>query len=261
MIDIEQSLGLWIPSVDGQYINEDWNSINRGFGAQCWDTAANWSKFLNLPVINTGNTGEKSGRWPGWAGNMVDCFPQTPEIAASYELISPDQPGLPGDICVWGDSYWYYPATHVAVLVMDKGGWQLCMSGNSSDPRADNPYPEWTTGPTILQHLPSQGLIGYIRPRSGLTVQSSITPILDIPVTTEDKMLVLATDGKSPQVYAGDGILRRPIWTLDTMNASQWLARNKVLGPFYKDGEVQTIPDLNSIGIDVMALVGKGVNG
>ena len=74
-------------------------------------------------------------------------------------------------------------------------------------------------------------------------------------------MLVLATNGSSPQVWAGNGILRRPVWTLDTMSNTQWLAANKVLGPFYKDGEVQTIPDLNAIGIDVMALVGKGVNG
>ena len=79
--------------------------------------------------------------------------------------------------------------------------------------------------------------------------------------TLGDKMLVLATDGASPQVWVGDGVLRRPVWTLDTMSAAQWLASNKVLGPFYKDGEVQTIPDLNAIGIDVMALAGKGVNG
>jgi len=258
MIDVQQSLGLWIPQVSGQYINEDWNPENKGFGAQCWDLAAHWSRFLSLPVINTGG----AGRWPGWAGNMVDAFPQSPEIAAAYELVAPDQQGLPGDIVVWGDSYWYYPATHVAVLVQDKGGWQLCMSQNSTGSEADNPYPEWSTGPTTLQHLPSQGLLGYIRPRVGtIAPQGAITPVIDIPVTTEDKMLVLATNGSSPQVWAGDGILRRPVWTLDTMNNQQWLAANKVLGPFYKDGEVQTIPDLNSIGIDVMALVGKGVNG
>ena len=74
-------------------------------------------------------------------------------------------------------------------------------------------------------------------------------------------MIVLATNGESPQVWAGDGIWRRPVWTLDTMTSQQWLARNKVLGPFYQDGAVQTIPDLNSIGIDMTALVGKDVNG
>jgi hypothetical protein len=35
---------------------------------------------------------------------------------------------------------------------------------------------DWTTGPTTLQALPKQGLIGYIRPRLGLTVQGTLTP-------------------------------------------------------------------------------------
>lgn len=97
----------------------------------------------------------------------------------------------------------------------------------------------------------------------GLTVQSAtITHPTATPEPNQgDKMLVLATDGSSPQVWAGDGILRRPVWTLDTMTSAQWLATNNVLGPFYKNGEVQTIPDLNAIGIDVMALVGKTVEG
>lgn len=159
---VQDHLGVWIPQVQGRYVNEDWNPSNQGFGAQCWDLAANWSKFLGLPVINTGYT----GRWVGWAGNMVDAYPQTPEIAAAYELIRPDQPGLPGDIVVWGDSFWYYPATHVAVLVADKGLQKLCMSQNSTPSQGDNPYPAWSSGPATLQYLPAQGLIGYLRPRT-----------------------------------------------------------------------------------------------
>ena len=48
---------------------------------------------------------------------MVAAYPQTPEIAAAYELIGPDQPGLPGDIAVWGDSFWYYPASLLWCMV------------------------------------------------------------------------------------------------------------------------------------------------
>lgn len=176
MTTIEQSLGSWFPQVQGKYINEDWNAQNQGFGAQCWDLAANWSKFLGLPVINTGG----AGRWPGWAGNMVDAFPQTTAIAAAYELIGPDQTMQAGDICVWGDSYWYYPATHVAVGFRETGGMLLCASQNSTTSQAGNPYPEWTTGPTTLQHLPKQGLIGLIRPRLGsITLQGDI----NVPAT------------------------------------------------------------------------------
>jgi hypothetical protein len=166
LAELQDSLDLWITQVQGRYINEDWEPVTEGYGAQCWDLAANWSKWLGLPVINTGG----GGRWPGWAGNMVDSFPQSPEVDAAYQLISPDQDGLPADIPVWGDTYWWYPKTHVAVLVRDPGsGWLTCMSQNSVPSRGDNPYPNWTTGPTTLQDLPKAGLIGFIRPRTGLT--------------------------------------------------------------------------------------------
>ena len=202
MIDAAQSLGLWIPQVTGRYINEDWNPENQGFGAQCWDAAANWSRYLGLPVIST--RGE--GRWPGWAGNMVDAFPQSPEIAAAYELIGPDEPGQPGDIAVWGDGYYYYPKTHVAVLVRDLGAQLLCVSQNSSASLPGNPYPEWTSGPTILQHLPRRGLIGFIRPRpGGLTPQGTTTPLSeedDMPTPEDLWKHKLTLDGK--EFEAGD---------------------------------------------------------
>lgn len=169
---VQDKLGAWIPKVQGQYINEDWNPQNEGFGAQCWDLAANWSKTLGLPVINTGYP----GRWPGWAGNMVGAYPQTSAIQAAYELISPDAAGQPGDIAVWGDSYWYYPATHVAVLIRDAGAQLLCVSQNSSSSRADNPYPLWSSGPATIQYLPRNGLIGFLRPRTSGSINYQSTP-------------------------------------------------------------------------------------
>ncbi|GAA3399423.1 hypothetical protein [Pseudarthrobacter polychromogenes] len=185
---IQDRQGAWIPQVQGRYINMDWNPTNQGFGAQCWDLAAHWSQILGLPVINTGDTGLKRGRWPGWAGNMVDCFPQTPEIAAAYELISSDAAGQLGDIPVWGDSYWYYPATHVAVLVRDSGAQLLCMSQNSTSSRADNPYPQWSSGPATIQYLPRQGLIGFIRPRTtaALNYSGTITPLEALMAKLDD---------------------------------------------------------------------------
>jgi len=188
MIDTVSALNAWIPQVQGQYINEDWNPENQGFGAQCWDLAANWSKSLGLPVINTGYP----GRWPGWAGNMVSAYPQTPEIEAAYELTGPDQPGLPGDIVVWGDSFWYYPATHVAVLVADKGLQKLCMSQNSTPSTGDNPYPVWSSGPATLQYLPAQGLIGYLRPRGGLqNMGAVITELKELDMDADQEKRVI----------------------------------------------------------------------
>jgi len=170
---IQDKLGVWIPQVQGQYINVDWNPTNQGFGAQCWDLAANWSTTLGLPVINTGYP----GRWQGWAGNMVAAYPQTAEIQTAYELLGPDAAGQPGDIAVWGDSYWYYPATHVAVLVRDAGAQLLCVSQNSTSSRADNPYPQWSSGPATIQYLPRTGLIGFLRARTAAaTINYQSTP-------------------------------------------------------------------------------------
>jgi hypothetical protein len=211
MMDIQESLGRWIPQVQGRYIN-----VDAGFGAQCWDLAAHWSMFLGLPVINTGSTATKRGRWPGWAGNMVDVFPQTPAIDAAYELVGPNETGQPGDIAVWGDSYWYYPKTHVAPLVADKGPQLQCMSQNSTPARADNPYPDDSTGPTTIQSLPRQGLIGFIRPRfGGLAAQGTIT--------TEEGFLMALTDQQQKDVYwilctpDGREYLRTQVLKLDTV--------------------------------------------
>lgn len=193
---VQEKISLWIPKVQGQYINEDWNPQNEGFGAQCWDLAANWSKFLGLPVINT----SYPGQWAGWAGNMVAAYPQTPEIAAAYELIAPDQPGLAGDIAVWGDSYQaYYPATHVAVLIRDANLQLLCASQNSTSSRADNPYPKWSSGPATIQYLPRRGLIGFLRPRTSgaINYQGTITtPTEEEDVTTPEQIdrIVTATN-------------------------------------------------------------------
>jgi hypothetical protein len=143
-MDVQQILNDWIPQVQGQYIN-----VDGAYGAQCWDLAANWCTALGLPVINTGG----SGRWPGWAGNMVDAFPQSDAVAAAWELLGPADTGQGGDIAVWGDSYYYYPSTHVAVLVSDKGGNLLCMSQNSTPSVSSNPDPGQSTCPSTLLYL------------------------------------------------------------------------------------------------------------
>ena len=235
-----------------RYIN-----VDGAHGAQCWDLFGHFCDFFGIARVNT-----YGGKWSGWAGALIDQYAVN-GAAANFDLIGPENAAQLADTAVWGDSYAYYPATHVAQVVADAGGLLLCASQNSSASLWDNPYPGESTGPTIIQHLPKQGLIGYLRPRGGLQLSSSV--IATAPAVEdeqgEEKMIVLATDGKSPQVWAGDYILRRPIWTPDTMHAAQWLAENKVLGPLYKNGEVQTIPDLNAIGIDIMALVGKDVSG
>lgn len=189
-MDVQQSLADWIPRVQGQYIDMD-----GAYGAQCWDLAAHWSTTLGLPVVNTGGP----GRWPGWAGNMVDAFPQTDAIAAAYELIGPAGRGQPGDIVVWDNSYYYYPSTHVAVVVRDPGGPLTCMSQNSTPSTSGNPYPGWSTGPTTLQSLPRQGLLGFIRPRTG-----TLAPAGSISASEEDAVALEESDRQKFKDFLDD---------------------------------------------------------
>jgi hypothetical protein len=129
----------------------------------------------------------------------------------------------------------------------------FCAHGDSGLHRSDpGPAFDWARFFAYTQ----EALGGNILVQ-GVTTNTEQTPAPD----GETKMIVLATDGKNPQVWAGDGLIRRPVWSLDTMTAIQWLDKNDVLGPFYKDGAVQTIPDLNAIGIDLTALVGKNEKG
>jgi murein DD-endopeptidase MepM/ murein hydrolase activator NlpD len=195
---------------------------------------------------------------------------------------------LPGDNSDWGyrQRYYLYKTFPGIVTVIQHDGWKgvyahlstndqalagtrvregqvIALSGNTGGVAA-HLHVE-----ALVDDTYAYGIYGRTDPRlyyGGTTIDFAGT-VIEAEAETqpepsqEDTMLVLATNGKDPQVWAGDGLLRRPVWTLDTMSNAQWLAANKVLGPFYKDGEVQTIPDLNAIGIDVMALVGKGVNG
>jgi hypothetical protein len=171
-------------SIAGVLVNK-YVDVDGAAGNQCWDSATYINEvFFGLPRINTFG----AGRWPGWAGNMVDAFPQSAAVAAAYELVAPDKPALPGDTLVWGDSNKeWYPKTHVATCIVDPGnGWPLCLSQNSSMARPDLPgYSADSTGPIIVQSLPKAGLIGIIRPRTAgtINVQSTPTP------TQEDDLM------------------------------------------------------------------------
>lgn len=241
MIDVGTSLSNWIPQVQGRYINED-----GAYGAQCWDLVAKWSQYLGLPIINT----RGAGRWRGWAGNMVEAFPQTPEIAAAYELLSPDNIVIAGDLLVWDDSYkLWFPATHTAVGIEDKlNGWLLCASQNSTAAQGDNPYPDWSTGPTTIQFLPKRGLLGIIRPRTAVQLAGSITAP-STPEEQDTKMLLIAKSIHDDKVWIGDGISRRHIPSPSVLESYQAVAKWGHLNIF-KNGEVQDL-DPEVLGADI----------
>lgn len=157
----------WLTSVLGAYID-----VDRFAGAQCWDLHAHFANFFGLPVINT--TGG-TGKWAGYAGTMYRDYPQTKAIRSSYVQVPPTELARPGDQAIWGDSFWYYPATHVAVVIEDRGyDYIRCASQNSSESRWDNPFPGQSSGPVLDQWLPKQGLLGYLRPVESLVLQGEI---------------------------------------------------------------------------------------
>ena len=175
----------WLTSVLGAYID-----VDRAYGAQCWDLHAHFANFFGLPVVNT--TGG-TGRWAGYAGTMYRDYPQTPAIKASYIQVPPTEAAKPGDQAIWGDSFWYYPATHVAVVIEDRGHEYIrCASQNSSESRWDNPFPGQSSGPVLDQWLPKQGLLGYLRPVESLVLQGQIiTPEEDVMASLEEVRAVV----------------------------------------------------------------------
>ena len=152
--------------------------------------------------------------------------------------------------------YGHLEEVHVAAGDHVSQGQQIGVCGQTGNSRGKHLHFDVVDPALPIDRAPYYGRVDPEPFYLTITPQATFTQQLE-----GDKMIVLATNGVSPQVWAGDGIWRRPVWTLDTMTNQQWLARNKVLGPFYQDGAVQTIPDLNSIGIDMTALVGKDVNG
>jgi len=230
MIDIGTALTIWMPQVQGRYINEDWNPENQGFGAQCWDIPANWSRYLGLPKISTGG----KGRWPGWAGNMADAFPQSPEISAAYDLLPPSTTAQGGDILVWDDGYSaWFPKTHTAVALRDLGAQLLCISQNSTPSQPDNPYPQWTTGPTTIQHLPRRGLLGIIRPRTGTIAVQGTTEQGDTFMALTDKeqkRILDAADRINGRVHDVDVLNAKDGAYMNNMRDAQHAAVMEALG-------------------------------
>jgi hypothetical protein len=131
-----------------------------------------------------------------------------------------------------------------------------------------------STGPHLhFEALPAgfdlnNGMYGRVDPGPYLdqisVTTESVTPATpvtpDTNRTDEDSMKIIATNGSDGKVWIGDYLFRRHIGTMDTKQGIDYLAGIGA-GPLYKNGEIQTVPDLDVIGIDVMALAGKNVNG
>lgn len=180
-----------------------------------------------------------------------------------------------GGLMLWwngGDNAPSFEYGHLSIAFVVPGqkvraGDIIALTGNSGG----------STGPHChVGCLPPQFTLntptyGRVNPRNYMTKHwdgggNIVALSIDITATTiteqdDNEMMVLAKTPDSPQVWLGNGLIRRPVWTMDTKQNLDWLQSRGIIGPIFEDGVIQTIPDLNSIGLDLMALVGKGFEG
>lgn len=163
----------WVNDVAGRYVDDD-----GAHGGQCWDTFADYCRrVLGIAPVNTWG-----GNWSGWAYAIWDQYAVN-GAAGHFDKIPATWPTLPGDIPIWTDTFWQYPASHIAVTHADAGASVLCVSQNSSPAQPWLPgYHPDASGPNTLQYLTKQGLAGYLRrrPTHGLVVAGEIVDQEDI---------------------------------------------------------------------------------
>lgn len=162
-----------------------------------------------------------AGGWRGLTGNS-SVFGTEAEAAGD------------GD---WTDAQrWAYPRINAAYCKLGAFGPEWCCGHNEWAPGRKIDIRDWDM--TAMRAQVAAQLAGKPTPP---------------PVQEDTTMaqLVLATNGKTDEVWIGDGITRRRIGSYDTLLSQQWLAARNVLGPFYAGGAVQTIPDLWALGYPI----------
>jgi GH25 family lysozyme M1 (1,4-beta-N-acetylmuramidase) len=66
----------------------------------------------------------------------------------------------------------------------------------------------------------------------------------------EDKMIMIARRNQEPEIWAGDGVIRRHIPNAKALSDLQWLGNNGYL-TVAKGGEIASVGDLDAIGKDI----------
>lgn len=211
----------WANRVTGKYVD-----IDGAHGGQCWDTFADYCiSVLGVPPINTWG-----GTWSGWAYAIWDQYPVN-GAAQYFDRIPADQPARAGDVAIWTDRHWYYPASHIAVVLADAGQNVYCMSQNSSAPRPWLPgYSEAATGPNERQYLTKQGLAGYLRRKRILPAATPAPKPAPAPkpkewdemATRDDVKAALRDVLKEPAVLdrVALAVLKRPAYLVDPSGKS-----------------------------------------
>lgn len=141
----------FVAKYNGKYIDED-----KSFGSQCWDVVARYAReefgCTPLPTVSGG----AEGLYRFFAQPIPHFFDKVPR----YDL-------APGDICVWGSSF-YPPYGHTSLVWRREGNtiWSFEQDG-SNDPNHDN----IADGVAYLAQRPITTYIsGGLRPKGGTTM-------------------------------------------------------------------------------------------
>ena len=103
-------------------------------------------------------------------------------------------------------------------------------------------------------------IIFYMGGGSAINTQGSVIEAAPaIPEETDDMPIILAKAPNSPQIWRGNGLVRWPVWSMDTVNNLLFWHSKGAIEVY--GGAVQEVPDLNSIGIDQMAVHGLTFEG
>lgn len=119
----------WLSDVNGRVIGD----------GQCVALAEDYiTRVTAMPAVATPS---------GYAGSMWEAGPDS-----GFGQKPSDQPGMPGDLAIWGNAP-FTPLTHVAPVIQDDGPTLKCMSQNP--------------GPAHVMDIPKIGLKGYLTPGGG----------------------------------------------------------------------------------------------
>lgn len=122
--------------------------VDNAYGGQCWDL---WSRYAQdvagVPQAST-NTAN------GWAGSVyTTTYNQQATLRNAFDRLPADTTPQKGDVAFWGNAP-ATPYTHVAIVIADQGGSLLCLTQNP--------------GATHQASITKNGLLGYLRPKTGI---------------------------------------------------------------------------------------------
>lgn len=169
------NINVWDKGVVGSYIN-----VDGAFGSQCWDLSQAWAAAIQPGCTLYTTQPDGSNNYPGLAAGtweVINGYPNrtsaTNHLRDNFLIVNGNEKGQPGDIIIWHYRARFYPISHTAVLLEDRGDQLYCLSQNSSGQRPDLPgyvsgYDNTAgpSGPSIYQSLPREGIAGFLRPRN-----------------------------------------------------------------------------------------------